>query len=185
MRCIIEAGHYYQCHGPTIWSTTSWKILQQVRSADDDTLLFIDDVHDLNDMQDNERMLPVQLFDPQVSHVVLESTMRPLALEILEQLAHQPRRSRAKQRRSGCWYWKDIALTNSAGFPLCTLLDVALSAYKHQLGHSSAVNILPEFYEQQQINLQRILRVILPELRLRTILFDLDENWRWLGDSEE
>lgn len=51
---IIEASHYYVAKGPTVWSVVGWKILESMKRAGDATILFIDDIHELVDVNPAE-----------------------------------------------------------------------------------------------------------------------------------
>lgn len=180
---IYEAGHYYQAKGPTAWSELGWKILSALADPADARVIFVDDVHTLGDVNTAEVDLPVIEFNPEPAptHTLLESAMRLEALEMLEALKALPKKKRArKSNGSERWHCGEHQLTKHDGTPLCLLLDLGLSYHKHRLGFRRAVNIVPEFYEEEQRALLRLVEKALPELRQEVILYDFSGRWRRL-----
>lgn len=176
MRRIIEAGHYYAAKGPTQWSVRGWEILERVATSDDQTMIFIDDVHALDEMSDFEREEPPRFFTPNAHYCVKESSTEAPARESLEMLKVLPvKRSRARKQNGGeAWYCSGGALTNSQGVPLCVLYDTGLTLLKSRLGFCQGINILPIQYRTEQEHLLRIIKKILPDFSLTIILFDLN-----------
>ena len=177
---LLEAGHYYATKGPTVFSKRGWEILENVSLADNKSLLFIDDVHtSMEDVNKEERDLPIIDFAPLADFTVLESAMREWAFQFLDMLKVLPKRSRAKQsKKNGVWFYADIPLTNKYGEPLCVLLDAGLTLFKQRVsGFNEAINILPFFYEKEQQNLLRLTAKAMPDFRLKVILFDENRHW--------
>ena len=179
-RRILEAGHYYKSKGPTVNSVMGWKILQQIRHDGDRTMLFIDDIHSIGDLHQNERNLEVVYnFKPQADYEIMESAVNELALEVLDKLKNLTRRKKAKQRNgSNQWFCSGFPVTNGRGNPLCILLDAGLTVKKQQLGFNNGVNILPCYYEEQQSRLLKIVKKGLPDFNLQVILFD-ESSHHW------
>ena len=180
---LWEAGHFYLAKGPTEWTTIGWQILERLANHDrDGRLLFIDDVHPLEAMSTEEHELGAVHFtpSPSPSHIVLESMMHDLGLEVLAELTRLPRRRRARiTGRDRVWHCSGFPLTDRAGKPLCLLYDLALTRHKYQLGYDHAVNIIPVYYERQQWCLKRLTRKVVPELTLDVLLFDREGTvWR-------
>lgn len=174
---VLEAGHYYSAKGPTIWSAVGWEIMLSMRGDDDKSMLFIDDVHDWGDVPPDEVLLPKVEFDPSPDFVVLESEVVVKAWEFLELLKKLPRKRRARNN-SGRWYCSGFPLVTKSGAPSCVLLDAGLTLLKSELGFREGVNILPKFYEEQQIKLLRLVAKALPNFRLRVVLYDLEgKSW--------
>jgi len=183
---IWEGGHYYEAKGPTQWSHESWKILTKYAASQDARLLFVDDVHALEDVHTFERELESFAFNPvpAPTHIVTESSVHGKALEALEQLKRLPKRQRARKGRSGAWYCSGFQLTKAGGdSPLCLLYDMGLTFLKRELGFTHAVNILPSFYEAEQRRLKKLVSRILPEFHLDVVLHDLEGSWRLLDMS--
>lgn len=179
---VIEAGHYYQCKGPTAWSEVGLAVAQKIRQPGDKLMLFIDDVHVLSDMQDHEVSLPTLPLDLPADFIELESNASSSAFHFLDLLKDiSPRKKRARLEH-GRWYCSGFPLTDPSGKPLCVLYDAGLTLRKQHLGFQSGVNILPKFYEQEQLNLKRLLRKGLPEFDLSVILFDLNGDYWSLSD---
>ena len=167
---ILEAGHY-SAKGPTIWSVIGWEIMLEVRCENDKSLLFIDDVHPLENVSADERSLPTVKFDPRHDFLVLESDVISKALQVLSILQTLPKK-RAARMNSGRWFCSGSSLVTEAGLPSCVLLDAGLTLLKNQLGFWEGVNILPYFYEDEQRKLLRLIAKALPEFRLQVILYD-------------
>lgn len=180
---LIESGHFYSARGPSAWSITGWKILKSIKKKGDQTLLFIDDIHSLEDVNEQERDLPRVPFDPKPDFLLKESELFDDAFAALEILKTLTKRKKARRsKRTNKWYCSNIALTDSNGEPTCTLLDVGLSMRKLHMGFSVAVNILPDFYEDQQKGVfrlvQKIIRKLEIEFELVVILFSLNGEYR-------
>jgi len=180
---IIEAGHYYQAKGPTVWSTTGWQIMEQIKSPGDQTLLFIDDIHHQKNMFTEEVSLPVVDFYPQPDYLVMESKVLGEAITILRILKGLSKKKKARKGNNGAWFCSGFPITTPLGDPICVLLDAGLTLKKQSFGFKEAVNILPLFYEQEQRMLLRLIAKAMPEFYLRVILFNLEgEFWEILGD---
>ena len=130
MRRIIEAGHYYLAKGTTLWSSVGWDILRQQKTNEDSSLLFVDDVHDIADMGEEELSLPlVTVNHTKPNHLVWESDVIPPAFEFLDMLQGEQIKKRKRARRNGNnrWYCSGAALTTPNETPLCLLLDAGLT----------------------------------------------------------
>ena len=179
---VLEAGHFYESKGPTELARRGWQILTDIARPPDARLLFVDDVHPLHDVSEDERSLPVISFAPapEPTHVVTESSVLPDAYSALEKLSLLPRRKRA--RKSGStkvMRCSGHALINGDGTPLCLFYDLGLTWRKYLLGYRRGINILPVSYAQEQKRLLKIVRKALPDFRLDVILYDLEGRyWR-------
>lgn len=169
---ILEAGHYYSIKGPTMWSVMGWKIMLSMRTNNDKSMLFIDDVHGLNDMSPAEVTLAEVDFNPEPDYKIFESSVVRKAWEVLNTLKTLPRKKRVREK-SGIWYCSGFPLTNSRK-PNCVLLDAGLTLIKSELGFKKGVNILPKFYEEQQKKLLRLVTKALPNFCLHVVLYDLN-----------
>lgn len=169
---IIEAGHYYLAHGPTEWTKKGWEILQMIRQTGDKTMLFLDDVHGLEDVHEDERRLPVISFSPRAHFKVMESETREDALKTLNILKGLSKRKKATKKRNGMWFCSGFPVTDTHGNPLCVLLDLGLCFKKHEMGFTQGINILPHYYASQQQQVLRLLLKALPEFSLTVVLFD-------------
>lgn len=174
---ILEAGHYYVAKGPTIWSLRGWEVLSKLRQSDDKTLLFIDDVHNIDDVVDEERYLSTENFNPEADFTILESAVVSETDLIMAALRLLPNGKGPKRNGEGRLFVSGVPLFTPSGFPSCVLLDAGLTWRKRALGFDEGVNILPCFYEMQQKNLLRVVRKAIPNFRLRVILFDLAGNF--------
>jgi len=170
---ILEAGHYYTAKGPTVWAVMGWGIMQGLRHSHDATLLFLDNVHDLNDVHPEEVHLDVVEFDPEADFVVNEGDVVAEAKEVLDRLLGLSRRRRAARNGNGKYFCSGVPLTDEDGNPNCLLLDAGLTLKKQQLGFSSGVNILPIFYEEEQRSLLRIVDKAIPDFGLHVVLYDV------------
>ncbi|OGY81016.1 MAG: hypothetical protein A3E60_03375 [Candidatus Kerfeldbacteria bacterium RIFCSPHIGHO2_12_FULL_42_13] len=181
MRRILEAGHYYCAKGPTQWAKVGWEIAKELAHNGDKTMLFIDDVHDISNVSVYEVDMPViSLGDCRPHYTIRESEVESQGLQILEQLKNIPSKKRRAELQGTVWYCSGAALTNGKGKPSCVLLDAGLSLVKQQFGFQSGINILPEFYQDQQEKLLRIVKKALPDFQLQVILYDLDGKWHYL-----
>lgn len=180
-RVIWEAGHYYLSKGPTVWTKAGWDVMSTLAHSDDARLLFLDDVHPISDVSTFERPLQNVAFipDPLPTHIVAESQMQNYSALILDALTALPRRKRARRVRSG-WLCSGFQLVTDDGQPTCLLLDLGLTWYKRSLGYQGAINIIPEFYEEQQRKLLRLVGKAMPGFDLRVILHDKNGAWRAL-----
>lgn len=172
MRQIIEAGHYYQAIGPTIWSEIGWQLGQQMLQPGDSTMLFIDDVHTAEQAHPMERTAKLAHdFLPKPDYIVLESHVTAEAKEVLAMLYALPKKKRPVVSGDGTVFCSGAPLVNADGAYLCTLLDVGLTLRKSRLGFDCGVNILPDFYQAQQAPVLRLVQKILPQFTLRVVLF--------------
>lgn len=158
MSIIIEAGHYYQKKGPTIWSQVGWGLIElfiETRYSEENTkrMLFIDDVHSIENVNASEIHLPNIEFNPKVDYLVFESSMNEFAFEILQKLTSDTlsKKSRARMHNGGSWFCSGFPITHNNGNPKCVLLDAGLTLYKQKLGFDSGINIVPFFYEEEQL----------------------------------
>lgn len=171
---IIEAGHYYRAKGPTRWSEVGWEIMEKMRSSQDRSLLFIDDVHQLEDVSPLERDLPVNGFAPVTDFTVMESAMEQYALDALAILRVLPKKRKARQSRAGRWHCSGFSITDNRERPLCVLLDLGLSLYKWRtLGFQRGINVVPCFYQEEQSQLNRLMAKVMPNFSLEVMLYDL------------
>lgn len=170
---IIEAGHYYSVKGPTIWAKQGVEIMQKLRKQGDKTMLFIDDVHSVDDVHSMEKFEEIISLDFKPDFVVMESEMIKPAKEILYRLKNlDSKKKRAiRNPKDGKYYISGFPITKPDGMPLCILLDVALTVHKANLGFQKALNILPYFYDDQQMRVQKIISKIIPEFELKTMFF--------------
>lgn len=178
---LIEFGHFYRVKGPTAWSRMGHSVAERIKRPQDKTLLFVDDIHTIGDVNQLERDLPVISFNPPHDFHIMESAMVGMAFEALGKLTSLSRRSRARFNGDGVkkWHCSGLALTHGDGSPTCTLLDVGLTLHKTEvMGFGSVINVLPEFYEGQQRGVLRLVQKILPELRMDVILFSEEGAFR-------
>jgi hypothetical protein len=188
---LWEGGHFYSSKGPTAWSVLGWQLLSQLKKPGDHTMVLVDDVHSISLVNSTERNLPVvKDFSPRPCMTVLESAMTMPGLEVLKYLSSKKlsRRHRARKTRNR-WCCSGYPLTSSSENgnpiePLCLLYDLGLAKLKSERGFNSVVNVLPEFYEQEQRALIRIARKAIPDLRIEAVLFDLTGRWRWLRPED-
>jgi hypothetical protein len=145
-------------------------------------MLFVDNVHDADTVNERERALQRVVFDfePEPDFVITESSMLEHAEHALESLKQLPRRRRARKIRDA-WHCSGFPLQSSVGRPLCLFFDLGLTWYKRQLGFTHAVNIVPEFYEDEQRRLVHLARKAIPDLVLEIILHDELGNWKSLA----
>ncbi len=166
---IIEAGHYYLSKGPTVWSKIGWEILEKIKSSDDKTLLFIDDIHKLEDVFIFEKNLPNINFNPNPDYLMMESEMEFLALEVLSRL----KKVSVLKSKNGVTKWHGFNIFDKKGCS-CVLLDAGLILKKYELGFFETVNILPFFYQLEQKRLLEIIKKVIPEIQLKIIFFNSD-----------
>lgn len=182
---IWEAGHFYHAKGPTMWSQAGWSVMAALSHEKDKRMLFIDDVHPIENVHETERSLERIAFDPKPppTHIAAESRMLPFAQEALEVLKSRsmPKRYRARQV-SGTWRCSGYPLQAANGRPLCLFLDLGLTWYKRSLGFNRAVNIVPAFYADEQRRLVRLVEHAMPDFELRVIIHDVHGRWRYLEE---
>ncbi len=178
---IWEAGHYYLSKGPTAWTEAGWGVMSSLAHENDARLLFLDDVHPISDVSPFERSLHRVAFnpDPLPTHVVAESQMQCFSAHILDILISLPKQKRARKARGG-WICSGFHLVTGDGRPTCLMLDLGLTWYKREQGYNRAVNIVPEFYEEEQRKLLRLAGKAIPDFDLRVILHDKNGEWREL-----
>jgi len=173
MSRILEAGHYYRVKGPTRWSQLGWEVLRRIRSDGDRTMLFIDDVHDEDQLHEVELCAPtVETFDPVADFRVLESRMNGEADEVFNRLGELSSKGRPKKLRDGSWHCSGTMIRHANGDPTCALLDAGLALWKFQQGFRRGVNILPEHYYWQQQYVLRLVMKAVPDFDLSVVLFD-------------
>jgi hypothetical protein len=176
---ILESGHFYSVKGPTQWSRIGWRILNTLKKNGDKTMLFIDDIHQMMDVHEQERHLPCIPFDPKPDFSVKESEVSWYAFQVLEILKNLPKRKKARLNGADArkWHCSGIPLTHANGNPTCILLDVGLTLMKQNIGFVKAVNILPLFYKEQQRGVLRLVEKAMPDFHLEVILFSLDGSY--------
>jgi len=174
VKVILESGHYYQAKGVTKLSEIGWSVLENLKSSRDETVLYVDDVHGVEDVGEEERNLPVIPFIADADNTILESAMVPYALTILEKLKNLSRKKRARVGNDGRWFCSGFSVTNKSGFPNCVLLDAGLTLWKSKQGFKEGINILPWFYESEQRDLLRLIAKAIPDFSLTVILYDLN-----------
>jgi len=177
---ILESGHYYHAKGPTIWASVGWGILSELKQGDDLSVLLVDDFHEVHDVNDAEANLPVIDFVPDADFTVMESELCSHALIALEMLKAQPKRRRARYNQGmGVFFCSGFAWTRPDGLPTCLLLDLGFCLWKSEQG-TEIVNIIPEFYAEQQASLARLASKILPDYPLTVFLHDLGGSYKLL-----
>ncbi len=177
---VLEAGHYYESKGPTAWSHKGWDILNSLARPQDARLLFVDDVHSLEDVSECERRLSVIDFEPTPgpTHLVTESSVLPDAFKALKKLRQLSRRKRARITGSSkVMRCSGHSLINGDGTPLCLFYDLGLTWQKYHMGYRRGINILPMSYAQEQQRLLKIVRKALPDFHLDVILYDLNGGY--------
>jgi hypothetical protein len=178
---LWEAAHYYVAKGPTIWSQTGWSVMSSLAHESDSRMLFLDDVHPTTNVHPHERSLERIVFEPQPepTHIALESKMLACAHEVLEVLKRLPRRQRAR-KIGGVWHCSGFPLQGRDGRPLCLFFDLGLTWHKRKLGFKRAVNVVPEFYAEEQRRLVRLVSKAMPDFEFSVILHDIHGDWRHL-----
>ena len=183
---IWEAGHYYVSKGPTAWAQAGWQLMATLASKTDSRMLFVDDIHPIDMVNECERDLDrIDLdLDPLPTHVSVESEMLAHAHEALKALEALPKRHRARKIR-GAWHCSGFPLQAESGRPLCLFFDLGLTWRKRQLGFRQAVNVVPEFYAEEQRRLLRLTTKAMPDFNLRVVVHDRHGSWRLLDDFPE
>ncbi len=106
IKTVIEGGHYYECKGPTTWSLIGWALVQELQQSGEETMIFIDDVHSLNDLHPSEESLPGfrTLPLPKPGITFRESDCVEPALKALEKLSSSSlsKKKRAKKKGGQC-----------------------------------------------------------------------------------
>ena len=176
---IWEAGHFYESKGPTQLSVIGWSILAQLAPSHHARMLFVDDVHEADQLHCRERELDVVLFnpDPDPTHYITESQVLDHGHAALGVLKKLPRRKRARQNGSGAWQCAGFTLIDSNKKPRCLLYDLGLTLLKFELGFRRGYNILPAFYAREQRQLLRLAKRVVPEFELVVILYEESGEW--------
>lgn len=182
---VWEAGHFYQCHGQTEWTKMSWEIMRDLAHPDHLSMVMIDDVHEIKDMNPHELIptLPDLQLDPEPGIVVMESAMEEYGIKVMDELHRLPsRRKRPRKRgKDGRCSCSGSLLTTPDEKPMCLLYDLGLTWFKYNtMSFRHIVNVLPEFYYSEQHALMRIARRLMPNLILEAVLFDLQGRRRLL-----
>ncbi len=179
-RRILEAGHYYKAKGPTAWSMIGWGVLEQLRQVDDVTMLFVDDFHELKDLDETEREADVVEFAPNPDYIVYEASQISNAKKVFEMLMALSAKRRPKQREDGSWKLNGtIKLRYPSGKFTCVMLDAGLCLQKSAIA-SEAINVVPYYYESEQRSLLAILKKAMPDFSLQVVLFELNGEFRML-----
>lgn len=178
---IWEAGHYYHAKGPTAWSQAGWNVMASLAHRRDARMLFVDDVHPETCVHHRERGFDRITFDPRPkpTHLAVESEMLEHGKIALEHLKKLPKRRRAR-KTGGRWHCSGFPLEGCSGQPLCLFFDLGLTWYKRQLGFRRAINVVPEFYAEEQRRLVRLVNKAMPDFQLAVILHDIGGAWRAL-----
>jgi hypothetical protein len=176
----MESGHYYQSKGPTAWAAVGWEILSRLKQDGDTSVLLVDDLHSIKDVNSAETHLEVVVFSPNTDFTIMESELLEPANRALELLKVLPKRSRARASNgSGSYFCSGVPVTKPDGSPTCLLYDLGFNIWKSERG-LAIVNILPEFYVDEQQHLMRLTAKILPEVPISIILYDLSGRYREL-----
>ena len=183
---VWEGGHYYQAKGPTRWSHEGWQLIARLAEPHESRMLFVDDVHTLEQMHQSEleqcphEFVPI----PEPTHTVTESSVHGKAFEALERLKCLPKRYRAEQEGTGAWSCAGFQLTKKDGHtPLCLLYDLGLTLHKWELGFMHGINVLPSFYELEQKRLMKLAQRMLSDFHLDVVLYELEGPWRVLNPA--
>lgn len=168
---LWEAGHYYKVKGATQWSQLGWQVMEKLRQDIDRTMLFIDDIHGIENLSEKERNDVPVTTNFTADYIILESNVRKEAFEVLHRLQQLSGKKGVKENK-GKYFCSGIPLTDTDGNPLCSLLDAGLTLVKYRLGVAKAINVLPYYYENQQRNLHKLVQKGIPEVDLKTILFN-------------
>ncbi|MCC6448126.1 MAG: hypothetical protein IT215_05510 [Chitinophagaceae bacterium] len=138
------------------------------------TMLFIDDFHGYECIPIEEKNAPkwetvndsFLCFD----HFLLESTLLERAETVLSMLKSEVG-NKVKCSKRDEVFCSGIKLMKEGRVPTCVLLDVALTLYKQELGFNKGLNILPYFYESEQLILKKIISKIMPNFELKNVFF--------------
>jgi hypothetical protein len=209
IKTLIEAGHYYAIKGLTKYSRIGKKICDNIKTENDITMLFIDDVHGLQDMFPEEREAEHVMWEtfPDSSLTVGHRSMTEGMKQDFDDWQNFPyekehekgftsvikeselvketelvlsRLGKVKTSKGGK-YFSGIKLFHENNFPTCVMLDVCLTLKKKEVyGCNRVINILPEFYLPQQEKTRRVISKILPEIKLEIILFESEDKYRYL-----
>lgn len=179
---VIEAGHYYIAKGPTIWSKVGWEILQRIQKQGDQTMLFIDDLHGLQDLIAIERESELSDFSFRPDHVVYEASLTGEAEQVFQMLMVLSAKRRPRKKVDGSWFLNGaIKLKYPSGKFSCVMLDAGLCLRKKLISFE-VVNVVPCHYESEQRNLLIILKKAMPDFSLQVVLFDLNgKYWQLEG----
>jgi hypothetical protein len=172
---IWEAGHYYHAKGPTVWSAVGWRVMAKLAHRSEARMLFVDDVHPETSVHHRERGLDRIMFNPipKPTHLALESGMLEHGKVALEHLKKLPKRRKAR-KIGGRWHCSGFPLEGSSGQPLCLFFDLGLTWHKRQLGFHRAVNVVPEYYAEEQRRLVRLVKKAMPDFQLIVLLHDIE-----------
>lgn len=188
MTTVIEAGHYYEVHGPSSLSLLGWEIGKKLIAElnADSLVLFIDDYHQMQYFEEpGDTFLgssvaheEAAIMQSEADIVYMESVFAAQALanvtELLEAGGLVKKRGdsiTANGARLGTITANDLGTF----VPTCTFLDYLFLCEKANHGENQIV-VLPEIYQHQQDQLDRVVQKIgvhglssyLP------ILFDID-----------
>ena len=90
-------------------------------------------------------------------HIALESEMWKYTQDVIEILTGLPKKKRYKFREGKGWFCSNTKMLDINNKPTCVWYEVWLSYFKDKiLGYDSAINVLPEWYLNQQIATSRI-----------------------------
>jgi hypothetical protein len=162
----------------------------QLRGEDDHTMVLVDDVHSINQMNATEaEMEVVRGYSPDPCMTVMESAMAKPGFAVLEELKVLPKRQRARHpANQHGWFCSGFQLTTpnrtKPETPTCLLYDLGLTRFKYELGFRRVVNVLPEFYEGEQRALIRLSNKVMPDMRVEATLFDLAGRRRFLRPED-
>lgn len=187
---VIEAAHIYADKESGCEQKASALLAAEVLSALDKShhkTLLIDDIHIINSTLDVEfyKTWLEQLGYP-IDEVVMESTLIPDAHQLLNRIkATVPPKKLAIPKREawesngsiGLWTPAGKAkLTETNGAPSCVLLDAAFYLKKAQQGQVS-VTILPNTYQDQQLQTLSVLKKVNPDIAVINIFYDTQNFW--------
>jgi hypothetical protein len=184
MKKMIEAGHFYECNGPSNVSMQGWQIGQARAEGDSEAAmaLFIDDYHgEQAFVHEGEAFLgkrEAEAVSAQADHVFYERDIATEAAGKLEELLD----GSAVKVRKGVVSVAGVRLceisdSDELNAPTCTFLDYVFLCKKTGIAPEQAV-VLPGTYEKQQANLFKALEKLdLPNLADYTvILFEPDRE---------
>lgn len=188
---VIEAAHIYADKEPGCEQEASALLAAEVLSALDKShhkMLLIDDIHIANSTLDvafYKSWLEQQGYP--IDEVVMESTLIPDAHQLLNTIkATVPPKKLSTPKREawesigsiGLWTQAGKAkLTETNGAPSCVLLDAAFYLKKAQQGQAS-VTILPNSYQEQQLQTLSVLKKVNPDISVINIFYDPNNFWK-------
>ncbi len=210
MKTLIEAGHYYAVKGITKYSLIGKKICDKIKNSNDITMLFIDDVHGLQDMFAAEREAEHVMWEDAPEDTMWSCIGRGGSESMKKEINDWKTFPYEKEHEKGFdivihestlikeaetvlhsiekiktsktgKYFSGIKLFHENNFPTCVMLDVCLTLKKKELsGCDRIVNILPEFYLSQQEKTIQVVSKILPGITMEVILFTSKDTYRYL-----